>query len=313
MPLVVLTGPTASGKSALAMEVARRLPVELVTLDSAQVYRGMDIGTAKPDAAERAAVTHHLIDICDPAEVYSAARFAEDAAPLIASIRERGRVPLLVGGTLLYLRALLEGLSALPSADAALRAALSARAAASGVPAMHAQLARVDPVTAARLHPNDWQRIQRALEIHALTGLPASRAYACRQSQPPPGPILRYTLRGGERDVLHARIARRFGAMMDAGLLEEVEALHRRGDLHPALPSIRCVGYRQLWRHLEGDCSLDEAVSAGVAATRQLAKRQLTWLRREPMMIDLDGEVSPLDRVCREVERLACGPEARQA
>ena len=313
-PVVVLTGPTASGKSALSLLLAERLPVEVVTLDSAQVYRGMDIGTAKPSAEEQLRVPHHLLDLCDPSEAYSAARYAGDATAVIADIRQRQRIPLVVGGTLLYLRALLQGLSCLPSANAEVRAALAAEAAREGVMAMHARLAAVDPDSAARLHPNDWQRIQRALEIHRLTGEPASRAYLRRSVQGLEGPVLQYVLMGGDRASLHARIAARFAQMMDDGLLAEVEALYARGDLHDGMPSIRCVGYRQLWQYLDGRTSLPSAVAAGVAATRQLAKRQLTWLRREADAIDLGEDLTAArDRVCAEVERLASAGAWRQS
>lgn len=314
LPLLVVTGPTASGKSGFALALATRLPVEIVTVDSAQVYRGMDIGTAKPDADERAEVPHHLIDIVDPSEVYSAARFAADAAPLIDDIRGRGRLPLLVGGTMLYLRALLDGLSELPPADPALRRSLSEEAATLGVPALHARLAAVDPETSARLHPNDWQRIQRALEIHATTGRPASAAYRAPPAVPRLGPVLRFVLEGPERAVLHRRIADRFHRMMREGLLEEVRALHRRGDLHPQLPSIRSVGYRQLWRHLDGELNLDDAVEAGVAATRQLAKRQLTWLRSQPGGRRLpENHDRAVACVIEDVGRLASERPPRQA
>lgn len=279
-PVVVLTGATASGKSQLAMEMAREWPVEIVSADSAQVYRGMDIGTAKPDAATRAAVVHHLIDCCDPAEIYSAARFAGDARRLIAEIRARDRIPLVVGGTLLYLRALLEGLSELPSADPALRQRLQDEAAAHGAAALHARLAAVDPVTAERLHPNDLQRIQRALEIQHLTRVPASQLQRGGLGGLP-GDVLRYCVEVDDRARLHARIEQRFLQMMARGLLDEVRALHRRGDLHLGLPSIRCVGYRQLWGVLDERYPEAEGVQRGIAATRQLAKRQLTWLRRE--------------------------------
>lgn len=279
-PLLLLAGATATGKSALALALAERLPVEIVSADSAQVYRGMDIGTAKPDAATRAAVPHHLIDVADPAEVYSAARFAEDARAAIAAIRSRGRIPVVVGGTLLYLKALLGGLSALPSADPAVRARLAAACAERGRAAMHAELARRDPVTAARLHPNDWQRVQRALELIALTGRPASALQVGGEGCEL-GPVLRFATHAPPRPVLHARIERRFDQMLDAGLLDEVAALVRRGDLHPELPALRSVGYRQLWPVVTGRRGLSEGRLAAIAATRRLAKRQLTWLRGE--------------------------------
>jgi tRNA dimethylallyltransferase len=281
-----LAGPTAGGKSALALAAARRWPLEIVSVDSAQVFRGMDIGTAKPDAAERAAVPHHLIDIVDPAQAYSAAQFAADARRLVAEINARGRIALLVGGTMLYFKALIDGLDALPEADAAIRAALDARAAAEGWPALHAELARVDPPTAQRLSPHDAQRLQRALEVWQLTGQPLS---ALHGRQRPPGlalPLI--ALEPADRGWLHARIAARFDAMLAAGLVDEVRALRARGDLDPALPAMRCVGYRQVWAALDsGD--LRPLRGRAIAATRQLAKRQLTWLRstgRTPIAAD---------------------------
>jgi tRNA dimethylallyltransferase len=282
LPLVIaIAGPTAAGKSALAMELCERLhgAAEIVSVDSAQVYRGMDIGTAKPDAATRARVPHHLLDILDPAETYSAARFAADAARLIAQIHAAGRLPLLVGGTMLYFRALLEGLSELPSADPALRARLEAQAATLGRAAMHRQLAAVDPQTAARLHPNDAQRIQRALEIYQLTGEPASLRQVGGRGLS--ATVVRIAVCPADREALHRRMAARFESMLAAGFLGEVAALRDRGDLHPDLPSMRAVGYRQLWAHLDGTYALQEAVRRGLTATRQYAKRQLTWLRGE--------------------------------
>lgn len=296
-PLVALCGPTGSGKSAAAMQVAARLPVEIVSVDSAQVYRGMDLGTAKPSAAERAAVPHHLIDLVDPAEPYSAARFARDARTAIDAIRARGRLPLLVGGTMLYLRALTDGLDELPGADAAVRTRLDEEARVQGWPGLHARLAAIDAPTAARLAPNDAQRIQRALEIHALTGEPMSRllgrARAGRAVHA--DRTLLVSLEPADRAVLHARLARRFDAMLAAGLLDEVRALRARGDLHPDLPSMRSVGYRQAWEHLDGRCDAGTMRERAVAATRQLAKRQLTWLRALPgrAVIECDGPDAP--------------------
>ena len=288
-PVILLMGPTASGKTALALALAERLPVEIVSVDSALVYRGLDIGSAKPDAQMRARVPHHLIDILDPAEPYSAARFAADARRLIGEIRARGRVPLLAGGTMLYFRALTRGLSELPSADPALRARLEAEAAAHGWPALHARLARLDPDSAARLHPNDQQRVQRALEIVETTGQPVGAFYAAHGEAGEGGERwCRLALNPPARSVLHARIAARFHEMMADGFLDEVRRLHARGDLHPDLPAIRAVGYRQLWAHLDGEYGLDEAVERGIAATRQFAKRQLTWLRSEPDLNWLD-------------------------
>jgi tRNA dimethylallyltransferase len=277
---LLLAGPTASGKTAVALALAERLPLEVISVDSALVYRGMDIGTAKPTAAERATVPHHLIDIRDPLDAYSAAMFAADAQRLAAEIRGRGRLPLLVGGTMLYVKALRDGIDAMPSADPAVRAALDARAAAEGWPALHAELARVDPATAARLAPADSQRIQRALEVWRVSGRPLS---AWHRAQPGTGhadwPLV--ALEPGSRAWLHQRIADRFDAMLAAGFVDEVHALRARGDLHPGLPSMRCVGYRQAWAALDqGD--LAPLRETGVAATRQLAKRQLTWLRSMP-------------------------------
>ncbi|WP_043113484.1 tRNA (adenosine(37)-N6)-dimethylallyltransferase MiaA [Solimonas soli] len=293
-PPILLMGPTASGKTALALALAERLPVEIVSVDSALVYRGMDIGSAKPDAAMRARVPHHLIDILDPAEPYSAARFAGDARRLIAEIRARGRVPLLVGGTMLYFRALTQGFSALPSADPEVRRRLEAEAAREGWPALHARLATLDPATAARLHPNDQQRVQRALEIIEVSGVTPSAFYA-EPKRPDDGERwLKLALNPPQRSELHARIEQRFHAMMADGFLGEVRRLHARGDLHPELPSIRAVGYRQLWAHLDGECALDEAVRRGIAATRQFAKRQLTWLRSERELVWLDPARSDL-------------------
>jgi tRNA dimethylallyltransferase len=274
---VLLLGPTASGKSALAMHLARHLPLEIVTVDSAQVYRGMDIGTAKPGPAERAAVPHHLLDLRDPAEPYSAAEFVRDATTAVHAIAARGRLPLLVGGTMLYARALRDGLSRLPAADAAVRAELSARAAAQGWPALHAELARADPATAARLAPADSQRIQRALEVFILTGVPLAELQ--RAPQPAALAITTVALMPADRAQLRARIAARFDGMLAAGLLDEVRALKTRADLHLGLPSMRCVGYRQAWEHLDRGSSAADLRAAGIAATAQLAKRQLTWLR----------------------------------
>lgn len=275
---VLLMGPTASGKSALALAVAARAPVEIVSVDSAQVYRGMDVGTAKPNAAERRAVPHHLIDVVDPTEAYSAARFRADAIGLVGEIVARGRVPLFVGGTMLYFKALRDGLSELPAADPGVRAAIDAEARRRGWPALHAELARVDPETAGRLAPGDAQRIQRALEVFRVTGVPLSRQLVERTA-PAPFALHAIGLAPADRGALHRRIAARFDAMLAAGLVEELQGLRARYALHPGLPSMRCVGYRQAWRHLEGDYDRVELRERGVFATRQLAKRQLTWLR----------------------------------
>ncbi len=285
-PVWVVAGPTAAGKTAIALELARRRPIEIISMDSALVYRGMDIGTAKPSQSERALVPHHLIDVRDPRDAYSAAAFAADARALIDAIRARGREPLLVGGTMLYLHALQQGLSALPGADPAIRAELAARAAQRGWPALHAELARVDPTLAQRLAPNDAQRIQRALEVWMLTGQPLSAQFGARDGD---GVALRVlALEPRERAVLHARIAQRLRAMLDAGFLDEVRALRARGDLHPQLPALRAVGYRQAWAHLDGATDAPTFEAQALAATRQLAKRQLTWLRAMPQRVVID-------------------------
>ena len=287
-PLVVaIMGPTASGKTAAALAVAQTIPSEIISVDSALVYRGMDIGTAKPTAAQRAAVPHHLIDILEPVDSYSVMQFCSDAVALIAAIRARGKLPLLVGGTMLYFKALQDGLDLLPAADSQLRRQLDLDAARLGMPAMHARLAQVDPVTAARLPPNDSQRIQRALEIFMLTGQPMAQLLALRTPTELPFDLLPIALEPSDRSVLHTRIAARFDAMLatdtpGGGLLAEVAALRARGDLHPALPSMRCVGYRQAWAYLDGACDRATLRETGIAATRQLAKRQLTWLRAMP-------------------------------
>ena len=280
-------GPTASGKTALAVSLVERFPLEIISVDSALVYRGMDIGTAKPDAATLARAPHHLLDIRDPGETYSAAAFCDDARRLMADIVARGCVPLLVGGTMLYFRALLQGLDDLPRADAALRKELEAEAAARGWPALHAELAEVDPATAARLAPNDSQRVGRALEIFRITGKPMSTLLDRAQSELPYR-VLQLALIPSDRAVLHQRIAARFDAMLAEGLLNEVEILRRDYVLSPNLPSMRAVGYRQAWAYLDGDIDLKTLREQGIAATRQLAKRQLTWLRSWPDAVELD-------------------------
>lgn len=280
VPAVLLMGPTAAGKSALALALAERLRGEIVSVDSAQVYRGLDVGTAKPDAATRARIPHHLIDVLDPTQTYSAARFAREAHAAIATIRGRGRVPIVVGGTMLYFRALSEGLSALPMADANVRAEIDWRAARVGWPALHAELARIDPSSAARLQPTDAQRIQRALEVWRLTGVPLSALQGRRTGAAAAlGATLRIALMPSDRKHLHEAIARRFDAMLAAGLVDELRTLRSRYALTPELPSMRCVGYRQAWEHLEGRIDAQALRARGIAATRQLAKRQFTWLR----------------------------------
>jgi tRNA dimethylallyltransferase len=294
-PLIfVLTGPTGVGKTDWAIRVAEEAPLEIISADSALVYRGLDIGTAKPPPAVRTRVPHHLIDICDAAEGYSAGRFVADARARIADIQARGRVPLLVGGTMLYLRSLLDGLAVLPAADPHLRATLEREAAQRGWPALHARLAPLDPRAAARISPNDGQRIQRALEVCYATGRPISELQRATVSPLAGWRVRFWALAPRERALLHERLARRFHAMMAAGFLEEVRSLYRRGDLTSRHPSMRAVGYRQLWAHLAGEYDLDEAIRRGIAATRQLAKRQLTWLRAERRAQWLDSELSQL-------------------
>lgn len=297
---LAIAGPTASGKTALAIALAQRLPVEIISVDSALVFRGMDIGTAKPSAQELAAVPHHLVDIRDPLQAYSAADFVRDASQLLGEIRARGSLPLLVGGTMLYFRALFEGLDEMPPAQPGLRAEIERQATSLGWPALHAQLAEVDPVTAARLSPNDSQRIGRALEVWRASGRPISSFHtrakaesATRALQVDGQPGLLLSLEPVERTWLHARIAERFDAMLAQGFVDEMLALRARGDLKPDLPSMRCVGYRQAWEALDaagldGRAALDPAEFSelrdrGIFATRQLAKRQLTWLRSMPL------------------------------
>ncbi|MEI7537123.1 MAG: tRNA (adenosine(37)-N6)-dimethylallyltransferase MiaA, partial [Comamonadaceae bacterium] len=282
---IALAGPTASGKTAAAMAIARERPLEIISVDSALVYRGMDIGTAKPCSAELAAVPHHLINIRDPLQAYSAAEFATDAKALIADITARGKLALLVGGTMLYFKALRDGLDAMPKADASVRAALEQEASQRGWPALHAELAKIDPVTAARLQPADAQRISRALEVFRLSGQVISSFHSRSKLQAsaaasPSGLLI--SLEPAERSWLHQRIAQRFDAMLSKGLLDEVRSLRARGDLRADLPSMRCVGYRQAWEALEGLSPMSELRDKGIFATRQLAKRQLTWLRAMP-------------------------------
>jgi tRNA dimethylallyltransferase len=278
--MILLMGPTATGKSALALALADALGGEIVTVDSAQVYRGMDVGTAKPDAATRARTQHHLIDLIDPTEAYSAARFCADARACVADIRARGRVPILAGGTMLYFKAWTDGLSALPRADAATRAAIDAEAATRGWAAMHAELARVDPATAARLRPTDAQRVQRALEVARLTGRPLSSLHGQRTPAAGDDDAIRIALMPHDRARLHREIAARFDAMLAAGLVDELASLRARYALDRAMPSMRCVGYRQAWAFLDGETDRAGLRETGIAATRQLARRQLTWLRK---------------------------------
>ncbi len=275
---ILLMGPTASGKTAIAMALAQHFPVELISVDSAQVFRDMNIGTAKPDAATLREFPHHLIDLISPEEAYSAARFRHDALEAMADITARGKIPLLVGGTMLYFKALLEGLAELPKACPETRADIDAQANSLGWPAVHAELAKVDPVTAARLHPTDAQRVQRALEIYRLSGRPMSALLDEGQKQAPAYDYLSLGLLPSDRSVLHARIAERFDAMLAAGLENEVSALRQNYQLTPDLPSMRCVGYRQVWEAQDGTSPRSEMRDRGIYATRQLAKRQITWI-----------------------------------
>lgn len=295
--VIFLLGPTASGKTQAALHLAERFPLEIISVDSAQVYRGMDIGTAKLDAATLRRFPHHLIDIIDPTQTYSAAAFRKQALEAIADIHRRGRVPLLTGGTLLYVNALVNGLSVLPAANPLLRARIEQRAAEIGWPALHDELQKIDPATAARLEPGDAQRIQRALEVFELTGQPLSalqkRAKKVASNKTANGEIFPYwvlnlALQPSDRAILHQRVAQRFDAMLEKGLVNELIALRQRYSLGHEMPSMRCVGYRQAWRFLEGECSAGELREQGIAATRQLVKRQLTWLRSMPDRLVFD-------------------------
>jgi tRNA dimethylallyltransferase len=293
LPVLVLSGPTGAGKTDWAIQLAESAPVEIVSVDSALVYRGLDIGTAKPSREVRARVPHHLIDICDPSESYSAGRFVSDALDCIRAIHARRRAPLLVGGTMLYLRALLDGLAALPQAAPGLRRELDARAARLGWPALHAQLQGLDPAAAARIAPNDSQRIQRALEVCLTTGRPISELQRATASGLGDWQVRYWVLAPADRALLHQRLAQRFEAMMASGFLDEVRRLRARGDLTAAHPAMRAVGYRQLWAHLDGRYDLPEAGRRALAATRQLAKRQLTWMRSETRAEWLDPQSRP--------------------
>jgi tRNA dimethylallyltransferase len=292
-------GPTASGKTALAVELARHFGGGIVSVDSAMIYRGMDVGTAKPDAATLRRAPHRLIDILDPAESYSAARFRQDALAAMEEIAAAGQIPLLVGGTMLYFSALQYGLSELPPADMALRAALDERAAREGWQALHAELARLDAVAAQRIHPNDPQRIQRALEVCYISGRRLSELQQRREVEAPRYRYIKLALAPPSRVLLHGIIEARFRSMMEQGFLDEVKRLRTRDDLHRGLPAMRAVGYRQLWEHLEGACALEDSVRRGIVATRRYAKRQLTWLRAEPEVTWFDATAPTLvDAAC---------------
>jgi len=278
-PLAIFfMGPTASGKTDLAIQLRQQLPVEVISVDSALIYRGMDIGTAKPSKAEQALAPHRLIDICDPSESYSAANFRTDALREMQEISAQGKIPLLVGGTMLYYKALLEGLSPLPSADEKVRSEIEAKAALIGWAGLHQELSKIDPISAQRINPNDSQRINRALEVFYLTGKTLTELTA-QKGEALPYDILQFAIAPEQREVLHLRIEQRFHKMIELGFQQEVEKLYRRPDLNENLPSIRCVGYRQMWEYLRGDYDHDEMVFRGICATRQLAKRQITWLR----------------------------------
>ena len=287
-PAIFLMGPTASGKTAVALELAEHLPVEIISVDSAQVYRHMNIGTAKPDQSTRLRHPHHLIDIIDPTESYSAAQFRDDAWQLMADIAGRRRIPLLVGGTMLYFKALREGLSDLPSADQAMRNVIEMMAQEAGWPALHAELERIDPPAAARIDANDVQRIQRALEVHYLTGKTLSELIAEGPQQKLPYHLIELALLPSDRGQLHERIATRFEDMLELGLLSEVRQLREAYALSAQMPSMRCVGYRQVWQYLEGEFGLAALREKATAATRQLAKRQLTWLRSLDDVLEFD-------------------------
>lgn len=308
-PAIFLMGPTASGKTGVAVELAQQLPVELISVDSALVFRDMDIGTAKPDAATLAKAPHHLIDIIAPTEAYSAAAFRKDALHLMADITARGKVPLLVGGTMLYFKALREGLSPLPQADAALREQLDAEIAQHGIEHLHAELAKVDAETAARLHATDTQRIQRAMEIYLVSGKPMSELIEQQEANPLPYDILPIALIPSDRAVLHQRIAVRFQQMLKDGLVDELGGLRKKYTLHRDMTAMRCVGYRQAWEFQEGEVTEAELVEKGIAATRQLAKRQLTWLRSTPDIIELDCLAAKLtDAVMSHLQQAGIHP-----
>jgi len=309
-PAICLLGPTASGKTALAIEIVKRLPCEIISVDSAQIYRGMDIGTGKPDSATLAVAPHRLLDFLDPALAYSASQFRSDALREMADIRRSGRIPLLVGGTMLYFKALRDGLAQMPGADAEVRLRIGDLALSSGWAHVHDQLREVDPESAERIHPNDPQRLQRALEIFLVSGRSMTQWHkesrADSRLSDIPFDLHFLSIQPGSRGVLHDRIATRFLQMIDDGLVEEVETLRARGDLALALPSMRAVGYRQVWQYIEGELSFDGMVEQGIIATRQLAKRQITWLRSWGNLRDLDSEnPETLELVLKFVDRIA--------
>ncbi|WP_330961605.1 tRNA (adenosine(37)-N6)-dimethylallyltransferase MiaA [Photobacterium sp. 53610] len=301
---IFLMGPTASGKTDLAIRLRQQLPVELISVDSALIYRGMDIGTAKPDADELAQAPHRLLDIRDPSQSYSAADFREDALKEMADIVKAGRIPLLVGGTMLYYKALLEGLSPLPAADPDIRAEIEQQARERGWLSLHEELQRIDPVSATRIHPNDPQRLSRALEVFRISGKTLTELTQT-QGETLPYQVHQFAITPKDRAILHQRIEQRFDNMIKAGFEQEVRALYERGDLHPDLPSVRCVGYRQMWDYFDGNCTLDEAIYRGICATRQLAKRQITWLRswKDLTWLDSSDVEKALQTVTNSVSR----------
>ncbi|NAT77830.1 tRNA (adenosine(37)-N6)-dimethylallyltransferase MiaA [Dickeya dadantii] len=302
-PAIFIMGPTASGKTALAMALREHLPVELISVDSALIYRGMDIGTAKPSQEELARAPHRLLDILDPAEAYSAADFRRDALQAMAEITAAGRIPLLVGGTMLYFKALLEGLSPLPSADAQVRQEIEERARIEGWEALHRQLSVIDPVSAARIHPNDPQRLSRALEVFFVSGNTLTELTKT-SGEALPYRVHQFAIAPATRELLHERIALRFRQMLESGFETEARALFARPDLNPALPSIRCVGYRQMWSYLSGEIDYDEMVYRGICATRQLAKRQMTWLRGWEEVCWLDSD-RPGEALCTVIQAVS--------
>ncbi|WP_373766606.1 tRNA (adenosine(37)-N6)-dimethylallyltransferase MiaA [Glaesserella sp.] len=304
-PLAIfLMGPTASGKTDLAVKLCQTLPMEVISVDSALIYKGMDIGTAKPSKAELALAPHRLIDILDPRESYSVMNFREDALREMADITAQGKIPLLVGGTMLYYKGLLEGLSPLPSADDAVRAEIESKATQHGWAALHRDLQQIDPISAARINPNDSQRINRALEVFYISGKTMTELTA-QQGEAIPYDILQFAIAPQERAILHQRIEQRFYKMIEQGFEQEVRALYERGDLTPDLPSIRCVGYRQMWEYIAGNISLDEAIFKGICATRQLAKRQITWLRGWSSELEWLDSLDPHGSYMQIIENLA--------
>ncbi|MFU8787922.1 MAG: tRNA (adenosine(37)-N6)-dimethylallyltransferase MiaA [Methylobacter sp.] len=308
-PVIFLMGPTASGKTALSVQLAQALDGEIISVDSALVFKGMDIGTAKPTVDERGGIAHHLIDILDPAETFSTGQFRKQALALMADISQRGKLPILVGGTMLYFNVLNSGLAVLPEADPAIRAQLDQDLAALGKEALHQRLADIDPESAARIHPNDPQRVQRALEVYAISGQPLTSFFTAAQAQDIPYQRIKLIIAPSDRALLHDIIAQRFRNMLEQGFIEEVDALYRRGDLTEKMPSIRAVGYRQAWSYLQGEYELETMIEKAIVATRQLAKRQFTWLRRETDAANFHtGQRDLLASVLAEIKRANAQP-----